>query len=168
MSWFNFEGVSNLEEEIFKLKMRRGKDIRLYDESDPSYLKIIENWTPIPIELTPELQKKMKKITEKELLNPYGVSYVEKRERKQRKYTSPNVAKYKNVLEALSNRKQRTPIPNYIKMAILEERGKTCENCRENDFDEYHHINEDPTDHRPENIELLCYRCHKNSHRKRF
>lgn len=57
--------------------------------------------------------------------------------------------------------KRRTMIPKETKLLLVKSRGGICELCKEMVFQQYHHINGDPSNHDPGNLMLLCYECHK-------
>jgi hypothetical protein len=58
------------------LKSRWGQDIPVYDELDPEYIPISEDWIPIPIILDDKEYNKRQKIIEKELTEPFGVRAI--------------------------------------------------------------------------------------------
>jgi hypothetical protein len=136
-----------------RLKSRWGKDIRIYDELDPNFIAVNEDPLPIPIIITAKAQKRQSKLLEKALLNPVS---------------APKYA-YKIGLTNVTTtrmRKNRLPIPQYIKDIVIQDRGTLCEHCREKRFDQWHHKNNNPFDNNPLNLELLCYHCHKITHKK--
>ncbi len=45
--------------------------------------------------------------------------------------------------------------------------GPRCESCGATESLHVHHINEDWTDHRPENLKTLCINCHLSIHRRK-
>jgi hypothetical protein len=58
-------------------------------------------------------------------------------------------------------RKKRTKIPPDVARDILHASRHTCCHCRVPRLPvEIHHINEDPSDHRWENLAVLCRNCH--------
>jgi len=64
-----------------------------------------------------------------------------------------------------AQRKERTGIPSHIKKAVARRARRRCENpqCWERDVHDYHHINENPSDHRPRNLIYLCPTCHRKA-----
>lgn len=145
------------EQEEYKLRKKWGKDIRIIDESDSSYIPLNEDWLPVPLEVTHQMIKKKEKQIEKLMLNnPFGVTI------------KPTLSKIKAIetIDEQSRAKKRIPIPEWIKERIKKERGVICERCQVIVFDMYHHINGDPSDNRIENLEILCYKCHRKHHKK--
>ena len=60
------------------LKSRWGQDIPYYDEGDPKYIPISDDWIPIPIIVNDKEYKKQKSIVEKALTQPVGVRAIRK------------------------------------------------------------------------------------------
>jgi hypothetical protein len=61
--------------------------------------------------------------------------------------------------------KNRTPIPEDIAAAILFKQDHTCCVCQiKGKPVQIHHIDEDPSNHAPENLALLCFECHEETH----
>jgi hypothetical protein len=57
--------------------------------------------------------------------------------------------------------KERTPIPEDVAAEVLYQHNHTCCVCTiEGRQVQIHHINENPTDHRPENLAVLCHEDH--------
>ena len=58
-------------------------------------------------------------------------------------------------------KKVRTEVPQRVADELLHANAHTCCKCREpRQPVEIHHINENPSDHRPENLAVLCRNCH--------
>ena len=62
---------------------------------------------------------------------------------------------------AVTDAKQRTPIPNDVADAVQFRSDRTCCVCRHpGKAYQLHHINEDPGDHDADNLAALCLDCH--------
>ena len=53
-----------------------------------------------------------------------------------------------------------------LRLAVLRRDGWTCQRCGRHAPLEVHHVNQVPTDNRPENLTTLCRRCHIEAHRR--
>jgi hypothetical protein len=61
------------------------------------------------------------------------------------------------------NKQTRTPIPNPIKTAVIRRQNNCCKGCRISFVKvrpHFHHIDQNPNNHKPENIQALCAGCH--------
>jgi 5-methylcytosine-specific restriction endonuclease McrA len=142
------EKIDRFTEE--RLRERWGRDIPIYDEGDPNYIPVSEDWLPIPLIIDEKTHRKNMKRLEAALTNPTGVRSI----------------KVSVTSEYSRFRKNRLLIPQYVKDLILEERGNMCEHCRQNRYDQWHHKNNNPSDNQPQNLEILCYHCHKLVHKR--
>ena len=74
------------------------------------------------------------------------------------------------VVEIQNGRKykpRRKAIDAKLRREIKIRDNNKCQNCGKDKADQIHHINENPSDNRKDNLELLCYDCHKLLHRKK-
>lgn len=59
---------------------------------------------------------------------------------------------------------KRTPIPDEVAARILFEHDRTCCVCRRRGKPvQIHHLDEDPSNHRFENLTVLCFDCHRET-----
>lgn len=63
---------------------------------------------------------------------------------------------------------ERSPIPEEVRLGLIEERGVTCEQCSLNIFKEIDHIDGDPTNNDLDNLMLMCKSCHLEKHGKQL
>lgn len=65
-------------------------------------------------------------------------------------------------------KRERKPIPETVKKSVRVRSGNSCERCGYNftkfPIEEFHHINENPSDNRLDNILHLCPNCHALEH----
>jgi hypothetical protein len=59
----------------------------------------------------------------------------------------------------------RVPVPKKIKRLLVETRGGICEWCKEEVFQQIHHIDGNPANNNLTNLMLICYECHKQIER---
>ena len=80
---------------------------------------------------------------------------------------------YKEVSSINTNlniliKKERKPIPETVKKSVRVRSRNSCERCGYNftkfPIEEFHHINENPSDNRLDNILHLCPNCHALEH----
>lgn len=61
---------------------------------------------------------------------------------------------------------------NVHRKRLIEKRGESCEKCKTSDWlgkplvMDVHHLNEDNTDNRFENLVIVCPNCHRSLHRR--
>jgi HNH endonuclease len=65
----------------------------------------------------------------------------------------------------LYNRIERVPLTPVIKKKVFEKCESQCVTCGRTHDLQIHHIDGDPSNFRLDNLELLCYRCHKKLHK---
>lgn len=146
MSWFNFNGqkVRGTFDFLFNVTHNKGKFVKVVDD-----------------------------ITDKELSN----KEIELLER-ERNTIVPHIEEIENlgrkpapiVVEIQNGRKykpRRKAIDAKLRREIKIRDNNKCQNCGKDKADQIHHINENPSDNRKDNLELLCYDCHKLLHRKK-
>lgn len=65
-------------------------------------------------------------------------------------------------------KRERKPIPETVKKSIRVRSGNSCERCGYNftefPIEEFHHINENPSDNRLDNLLHMCPNCHALEH----
>lgn len=67
----------------------------------------------------------------------------------------------------MSQRKKRVKIPGKIEAEVLFLSDHTCCVCQDRSKPvQIHHVNEDPSDNRPENLAVVCLECSEKIHRK--
>ena len=62
-----------------------------------------------------------------------------------------------------SNKKKRVPIKTKVKREIFERADNTCQHCGENTALDIHHIDENPSNNRKNNLIVLCPNCHRKT-----
>jgi hypothetical protein len=135
VSWFNFPWTAADKRLLSQWLENRGKSIPFVDESSPNFIPSTQEgeWLPIPY-------------------------IIEERERN----SKPIVVKEKVIAAVIVPANgPRTPIPKWKKESLINTRGMICEACSKTDFDQFHHVDGDPSNHSSQNLKLLCYRCHK-------
>lgn len=60
----------------------------------------------------------------------------------------------------------RKPIPRALTIQLIKTHGIMCQNCKNTEFEEIHHIDKDPCNNVFSNLMLLCSECHNDKHRK--
>jgi hypothetical protein len=60
--------------------------------------------------------------------------------------------------------KTRTPIPKNIKNKVRKRARGACEWCRERVELDFHHKDNDPSNHSMDNVVLICPNCHRGIH----
>ena len=73
---------------------------------------------------------------------------------------------YENPFDDIRNKmkydkKPRRAITKQLKIRLVTKRGGLCEDCREELFQQVHHIDGDPSNNDEDNLMLVCYDCHK-------
>lgn len=58
----------------------------------------------------------------------------------------------------------RKPIARALFVSLIKTRGTICENCKNDEFENIHHLDGDPTNNSFSNLMLLCFKCHKERH----
>jgi 5-methylcytosine-specific restriction endonuclease McrA len=63
--------------------------------------------------------------------------------------------------------KERTPIPSDIEVEVMFAHDRTCSVCRiPRKGIQIHHIDENPSNHKIENLAVLCLECHHQTQLK--
>lgn len=84
---------------------------------------------------------------------------------KQNRYKKPGVGSGGNQI-GIDNHMYKTGIGTYNKIALAHY-GKTCNRCSSTKNILVHHIDEDRTNNKLENLEVLCKKCHQEHHHTR-
>jgi hypothetical protein len=71
------------------------------------------------------------------------------------------------VSEVIKESKKRKPLTKKERIEVLDNAGHACEKCGKEEDLQIHHIDEDRSNNRISNLEVLCYTCHKKRHRKK-
>lgn len=61
------------------------------------------------------------------------------------------------------SKKRRTSIPQTVADEVMIESDRTCCVCRRAASVQIHHLNETPSDHRIDNLAVLCFECHEET-----
>lgn len=102
-------------------------------------------------------------VTAKQLREEIDKLKQEKEQKKQAREVSPI-----NTDSNVVIKRERKPISETIKKSVRVRSGNSCERCGYNftqfPIEEFHHINENPSDNRLDNILHLCPNCHALEH----
>ena len=102
-------------------------------------------------------------VTAKQLREEIDKLREEKEQEKQAREASPI-----NTDSNVVIKRERKPISETIKKSVRVRSGNSCERCGYNftefPIEEFHHINENPSDNRLDNILHLCPNCHALEH----
>lgn len=63
--------------------------------------------------------------------------------------------------------KIRKSVSKLLRLKLVKERGGICEICKNEVFDQIHHIDGDASNNDEYNLRLICITCHKEVHNRR-
>jgi 5-methylcytosine-specific restriction endonuclease McrA len=62
--------------------------------------------------------------------------------------------------ETIKLLRPRKPISIKLRRTLIKSRGIECELCKNHRYDQIHHMDGNPSNNDPSNLQLLCYDCH--------